>query len=482
MMSAFNRVLGFFAAGTWITVKNGGGRNVSHPTGIALSGRVVFQPDQKLPKLGLFRKGVEEEAVCVFANAGFAGKDDRAMAVRGCLFRLASPQDPTLSKFDLHTNTGYGIWKDFESFLALTSINDPTQPQQKQIADMKAHCLANPANYYKLCESFVRYPTSYSNLLFNSKFPLSLTADDGSQHYVKFRIVPIHDGPTELLSEEDQKDFWNLFLGKLEPGDTRTETYLAEELRARIASEGSVQMKLEMMSTEQRDATNLSFFHPDAAWGQSWLHLGTISLTAALGEHYLKAMRANVSSLPEGLAIIPAVSTKDPNWNNHVRPRVYEFSTTLRQILNSTSTLESQARQRGQPWKNLGREIYEEDTRNCDTVKCLVCKQSKKLFPSDAPAVAVMALKTGNDLVAWGPAPWTSDVPDGMRDADAQSMDEKVVVFVGSLLARPPVSCLTIFWIHPSLLPGAGHTPNRGAGDRRGRHEPWGRGSGYQVL
>ena len=43
-----------------------------------------------------------------------------------------------------------------------------------------------------------------------------------------------------------------------------------------------------------------------------------------------------------------------------------EVSTYLNEILNSTSTIEAQAKAKGQEWKNYGRQFYQEQTGASD--------------------------------------------------------------------------------------------------------------------
>merc|ERR1719509_717522 len=103
---------------------------------------------------------------------------------------------------------------------------------------MKAYVLSNPANLYSAIQSFLRYPSSYANLSYRTSHPVAMEAEDGSKHIVRFRMVPAEDVPLELLSEEDQRNFWNLAHGQVEDSDSRSPNYLSDDMRERIENGG----------------------------------------------------------------------------------------------------------------------------------------------------------------------------------------------------------------------------------------------------
>lgn len=75
----------------------------------------------------------------------------------------------------------------------------------------------------------------------------------------------------------------------------------------------------------------------------------------------------------------------------------------IQEILYSTSTLESQAKERGQDWSNLGRKLFQEHTGLSEIQ---------------------MAIKLAMDFSPWSPAPWTSHTTEPI-----QSMAAKVRQF-----------------------------------------------------
>ena len=396
---AQNWVTTFFATTSYVTIQQGMPlRNVSHPKGIAAHGTITFDPCDDVPTFAPFKAGLEEKVVCVFSAAGFPAMDDRAMSVKAVTMRFQDVDHPGLSKLDLHFATGFACWKDFETFKFLVLSNNPELSLEEQIGLMKAYVLNNPANLYTALQAFVRYPSSFANLSYRTSHPIAMEAEDGCKHYVRFRMVPAEDVPLELLSEEDQRNFWNIAHGQVEDGDERSPNYLSDDVKERIEN-GGIQMKVQIQVAAEDEAENLAFFHPDAAWpGKEWLHLGTINLTGLAGDDYIRGARTNARNLAPEMSLVPPVSPKDPNWTHAARLMTYDASSSVREILTSTNTMEAQTKAKGQEWTNHGRRLYQE--------------AQAKLQGLDVDSVqmqAIMALRTAFDFCPWSPVPWTSD-------------------------------------------------------------------------
>ena len=75
----------------------------------------------------------------------------------------------------------------------------------------------------------------------------------------------------------------------------------------------------------------------------------------------------------------------------------------IQEILYSTSTLERQAKERGQDWSNLARKLFQEHTGSSEIQ---------------------MAIKLAMDFSPWTPVPWTSHNTESL-----QSMADKVRQF-----------------------------------------------------
>ena len=80
----------------------------------------------------------------------------------------------------------------------------------------------------------------------------------------------------------------------------------------------------------------------------------------------------------------------------------------LNEILNSTSTIEAQAKAKGQEWKNYGREFYQQQTEASD-MEMQVYKYGLHICDGNVDVVGFTQAKTWMDFAAWSPVPWTSD-------------------------------------------------------------------------
>ena len=347
---------------------------------IILKGSVAFQPEEGFPEFGPFAAGLEEQIVCVLANEE---DDDRAVSVRSCSLRFHNGELSGESKFDLKMETGSGLWKDFESYKAFKEAFDPSLGSSERKERVREFMLKNPKNYENVCRAFVKNPPTLLGLVYNSSFPLSLEADDGTSYFAKFRLIPHSDETWSGLAEEDQREFWN----KLAPaeGDLREENYLKKQLdsiappREAFKEDGSVrvkisilgQMKLQVMLVKESEAKDASFLLPDAEWAP-WLDLGIVTLTQKPRQteemlpHYLDHMRIFSGNLPHGLSIVPPKGINDPRWFLATRAKMEESCSNLKEVIGSSCTIEAQAQYQGQDWRNQGRELYQEMTGHTD--------------------------------------------------------------------------------------------------------------------
>ena len=376
---------------------------------IVVRGSVTFHPNENVPTFSPFAKGVTEEAVVVFSGSN---PDDRRIQIRSCSLRLHSPGEPEESLLDIKMDTGDGLWKDYATYKAFISAFSPSSSDADRTHAVERWMLSSPANYQNACSAFVKQPTSVLNLVYNSTFPLVLTADDGSKHYVKFRIVPTDaEEVTGCLEENDQKEIWNrLTVGGDDDGDPE---YLKKELNGRITSQSPVRMQLQIMTIEQEEVENVDLLIPGGDWARSWQKLGLLTLLAEREEKSpdcLNKIRFRCGNLPHGLSIIGHSGVTDPNWWMAAKAKADEVLSNLHDIVNSGSTVEAEAKRSGHIWKNYGRDIYQELTKSTDTE---------------------MAIRIAGDFSGWSQMPWTSEVQEPRK-----SMETKARLLGASTLQR----------------------------------------------
>ena len=377
---------------------------------IVARGSVSFQPYESVPTFSPFAQGVTEEAVVVFSGSN---PNDRGIQIRSCSLRLHTAGDPEESLLDIQMDTGDGLWKDHATYKAFISAFSPSLSEADRAEAMERWTLSSPVNYQNACTAFVKQPHSLLGLVYNSMFPLALTADDGSKHFVKFRMVPSDtEEVTGHLEENDQKEIWEkLAVDGDEQGDA---DYLKKELNDRISSESPAKMQLQIMTIEQEEVENVDLLIPGADWeGRSWQHLASLSLLGLNTEDSsdcFDKISFRCGNLPHGLSIIGHSGVADPNWWMAAKAKVDEALSNLNDILNSGSTVEAEAKRSGHAWKNYGREIYQELTKSTDTA---------------------MAIKIAGDFSGWSQMPWTSEVQEPHK-----SMETKARLLGASTLQR----------------------------------------------
>ena len=82
-----------------------------------------------------------------------------------------------------------------------------------------------------------RDPESFALMSYYSKTPFLFYADDGVQRYVKFRMLPEHDGRESGIP--DATSLQRPWEQQALPGETLSQTYLKDEYRSRVEREGA---------------------------------------------------------------------------------------------------------------------------------------------------------------------------------------------------------------------------------------------------
>eukprot|EP00092_Neocalanus_flemingeri_P065524 GFUD01079698.1.p1 GENE.GFUD01079698.1~~GFUD01079698.1.p1 ORF type:complete len:1168 (+),score=312.67 GFUD01079698.1:40-3543(+) len=124
--------------------------------------------------------------------------------------------------------------------------------------------------------------------------------------------------------------------------------------------------------------------------GQFWIRLASMGEKAGSEKELLELLQ-------EWTEIFDNLETTEE------RQEGLDMISNIKEILYSTSTMESQAKERGQEWSNLGRKLFQEHTGSSEVQ---------------------MAIKLAMDFSPWSPAPWTSHITESL-----QSMSAKVRQF-----------------------------------------------------
>jgi catalase len=278
---------------------------MSHGNGIVARGRVKLVADPSFPAHPFFSSG--REFPCRLRHASVSLFDDAALAVRGTGLKFADTDYE--SPLDLLMNTGatapfYDAWT-FVQFMYLTIRGR----NPHAIPYMKKYPLAARG----VQASLRRAPESFARMSYYSKTPFRFDAEDGVARYVKFRMLPEHDGPESGIP--DAKSLQRPWEQQSLPGETRSQTYLKEEYQRRIEREGArYRLELQLHEVEPNENRQV-VLNASIAWDEEthpWYELATIEINETLSFEEGNRSRFTPSNHPPTMGFIEPLSIHDP--------------------------------------------------------------------------------------------------------------------------------------------------------------------------
>lgn len=294
-----------------------GGR-MFHKEATTLAGTIEATPDAALPPLGLFAAGKRYPVLVRHANG--VQDDDAAWDNRGATVRVLRPDggaalDTPL--LDLLLTTG-------RCFLAPTAKAflrwmGGSPAEREAIARADSH-VATAA-----WEMF-RAPESYAGVFYHSKIASLLLARDGSRHYARFRLRrPDLDADGGFVHGESLLPPDSIPRGA---GDTRSPTFLHDELRGRVAA-GGVDYVLEVQLHAVEEAA-LDCTRPWPEAEHPWRVAMRLHLDRVADAGVVEALHFNSLNAPAELAPPVARSASEPASLETLREVVYEVAACAR--------------------------------------------------------------------------------------------------------------------------------------------------------
>jgi catalase len=287
---------------------------MSHENGVVARGRVKLVDDPRFPKHPFFSTG--REFPCRMRHASVSYRDDAALVVRGTGLKFADTDYE--SPLDLLMNTGatapfYNAWT-FVQFMYLTIRGR----NPHAIPYMKKYPLAARG----VQVSLRRDPASFALMSYYSKTPFLFDAEDGVPRYVKFRMLPEHDGPESGIP--DVKCLQRPWEQQALPGELRSQRYLRDEYRERIEREGaSYRLEIQLHEVHPEDDRDL-ILNASIAWDDPthpWYELGTVEIDEVLSFEEGNRSRFTPSNHPPSMGFIKPLSIHDPPSLDLLRER-----------------------------------------------------------------------------------------------------------------------------------------------------------------
>ena len=310
---AFLSLIAQTAAGFGRAAASSGAR-VFHRKATTLSGTITLARLEGAK--GLLGSGDVHRVLVRFANG--LTDDDAAPDNRGATMRvLKHGADGDLSEtlWDLALTTG-------ERFVA-GAAEDFVRWTRAEEAERRAWAEREPRRSTAAWEMF-RAPSSYAACTYYSKTAHALAKTDG-ERYARWRLrAPGADDshgrltPDQVLPTDRPSRL---------PGDSRSATFLHEELRERLAG-GSISLVLEAQLAPAGDRRRLDATLP---WDDlPWQPVAQIDLDGVADERAVEALQFNARHTPPGVSLILARDARDPASLEHLRSIVYEVAAARR--------------------------------------------------------------------------------------------------------------------------------------------------------
>jgi thioesterase domain-containing protein/acyl carrier protein len=276
----------------------------------------LLSPNRHFPVLASFSNTfVDDDAM----------PDGRRMVIR--LLNAERPEDFKHGLFDLTLNTG-------ECFYASNAAQAFrfNHSEEKRAALIKEHPDIVPIHWRMIHEAI-----SYSIYSYYSQIPTSYTSKEGAQWLARFRIVPVNDAKGAGLYVPmvgQRPPFPPHFLARRE-GETRSSTFLHEDLRTRIEREKiEYWLQIQLHEVTTSEAENERALNCKIPWPENrypWKVLGRLTLDSLIEDKQsVESLQFSPIFAPPELGIVLAQSPDEAASLNHMRVLLYRMAAAAR--------------------------------------------------------------------------------------------------------------------------------------------------------
>ncbi|XP_068703458.1 allene oxide synthase-lipoxygenase protein-like [Montipora foliosa] len=304
-----------FAFGTMALLTS---KRPTHPVGIGAQGIATIVSNPQFPECEFFTSG-RSYPVCLrhaTLKPNDAGLNHLSASLRFADSDAESPLDIIMS-------TGRSA-----VFSNVQSINDALHA--KRSGDLRGYLLKTPDILAANIDGLRRAPKSFVDQRYYSQVILGFKAFDGIERYVRFRLIPADGTPeTGLLSEEDQRNIWNL---SKDPSEIKIKDYLKHDFREMLYR-GPVKYKLQLTLHIPRSDDPPEILNTSRYWDEAvhpWLDVADVKMGVFLSPEVTEKLHFNPGNLPACLEFLPARSIHHSNCLVHIRKDIYERTRKMR--------------------------------------------------------------------------------------------------------------------------------------------------------
>ncbi len=307
---------------------------VFHKEATTLRGTLKVLDSPDLPPHRFFAPGARYGVLVRHANG--VQEDDAAGDNRGATVRVlplgSDDYDATLLDLLLTTGT---------CFLA-RSARDFERWTRNTPAGREALVRAEPHRGAAAWDMF-RRPSSYTRLHYHSKIASRFSDARGGRWLARFRLVPGDGGEDTGFLDAGGVLLPPELMPRL-ADDTRSRTFLHDELRARLV-EGPLRYRLQIQLRPAGGDDEQSALDCTLPWSETWRDTATLELDARADEGRVEGLAFNPFHAPPELALPLARSADDTASLGHLRSLVYELTAQTRRAAKDRPT-EKPPRQR----------------------------------------------------------------------------------------------------------------------------------------
>ena len=315
------------------------GRRATHSYGTVAKGRLKVLDSLKIPSHKIFSAGKEYPVLLRHANIkGF--RDDAILDGRGATVRILANRgnnghlNLSESIVDILMSTGQCfILGDAVSFGRWV---------QSSMTD-RAVMLEEFPKIRPIFHEIIRDPDSYTQLHYYSETTYNFTSSDQGSFFIRYRLIN-RDNPTADTGwlEPEYVKMPLDFLPRV-AGDTRPETYLQDDFRRRVQTDGvSYLLQIQLRPTSDCTQENEAAKDCTIPWEEKafpFHDVAVLELDRILPDELAEPLEFNPYHAPSELGLILAHSARETASVNHLRSVVYQISADMRKYQTPSSTL-----------------------------------------------------------------------------------------------------------------------------------------------
>ena len=293
----------------------------------------MFKVNKDLPGIPmhkLFTPATEYPIVFRFANTkGFP--DDAIADIRGASFRLLKEDHPN----DIHDGIHDFCMNSGPTFPFHTAALFKEYTGVKVAGNITQWLRSQPQMYVDSFYEGIRDPDSYAQLKYYSQLPTFYNATNGDSYFARYRMRPA-SGDKDENKKIDKDVYYKKYYGcdciPRQEGDTRSATYLRDELSEKIMNGDTVKFKLEVALHPINDINET--LRCNGVWDEAkypYREIGVLEINKLLlpSEIGQKKLHFNPGYTHPDAAVVRAQSPYDTASVMHLRCIVYESMENL---------------------------------------------------------------------------------------------------------------------------------------------------------